>query len=185
MHETVWICQCGQVELAVDTARGTRAVCYCSSCRGFVTRLGAAEILDPSGGNDLYQVSSEAAVFRKGADKVAWTRMTAKGPARWFTTCCHSPLANTLTTRAIPFLTLQSAYIGHQGALGDIHIRAFVDSAVGTEKPVQQGLGRLYGAFALRAFRSRLSGGWRRHPLFDKDGRMIGAQVPLNDLPTP
>ena len=185
MHETVWICQCGQVELAVDTAGGTRAVCYCDSCRGFVTRLGAADILDPSGGNDLYQVAPEAAAFRKGADKVAWTRMTAKGPARWFTTCCQTPLANTLPTRTIPFLTLQSAYIAHQAALGDIHIRTFTDHAIGAEKPTKAGMVRLLSEFALRALRSRLNGGWRRNPLFDAAGKTIGPNVPLDDLLAP
>lgn len=179
MNSTTWTCKCGQVALTVAPNGGTRAVCYCKSCRAYATRLGASDILDEAGGSDLYQVAPEAAQFVKGGDKVAWTRMTNKGPARWFTTCCHSPLANTLPTRAIPFMTLQAAYLSQKDALPPINIRVFEECATGPVPEQKYGKGRLLREFALRSLKSRLSGGWRRNPFFDDAGKPIGPKVPL------
>lgn len=181
MGTNTWTCNCGEVALSVAPKGGTRVACYCNSCRGFATRLGASDILDEFGGSDLYQVAPDAARFLNGADKVAWTKMTDKGPARWFTTCCHTPLANTLPTRAIPFLTLQTAYLSEKDALPPIEIRGFRKFATGRVPDTKYGHGRLLREFAVRALKSRLSGGWRRNPLFDDDGRPIGTKVSLPD----
>lgn len=179
MYDTKWICRCGQVELLVETAGGSRAVCYCNSCRGFATRLGAAEILDEWGGSDLYQVAPEAAKFVRGADKVAWTKMSEKGPARWFTTCCKSPFANTLSTRAVPFLTLQTASISDSQMLPPIEMRVFRKFALGHAPKSKNGQARLIREFAVRALKSRLSGKWRRNPLFDDTGQPIATRINL------
>lgn len=186
MATATWTCNCGDVVLDVTTKGGTRAVCYCGSCRGFIARLGAAHILDEWGGNDLFQVAPEAARFVRGADKVAWMKMTEKGPARWFSTCCKTPLANTLETRAMPFLTLQSAYFESEDSLAPIEIRVSKKGALGRVPDSKGGMARLIWQFVLRALRSRITGGWRRNPLFDAAGRPIAAQVPLPmDMPKP
>jgi len=179
MSTTNWTCKCGEVALSVAPKGGTRVVCYCNSCRDFATRLGAGDILDEFGGSDLYQVAPEAAQFVKGADKIAWTKMTDKGPARWFTKCCHTPLANTLTTRSIPFLTLQTAYLSGKEALAPIEMRLFRKFATGYVPKTKYGQGRLLREFAVRSIRSRLSGGWRRSPLFDDAGKPIAMNEPL------
>lgn len=181
MSTITWTCKCGQVALAVEPEGGTRVVCYCNSCRGFATHLGASDILDECGGSDLYQVAPEATRFVKGANKVAWTKMTDKGPARWFTTCCHTPLANTLPTRAIPFLTLQAAYLSGKDLLPPIEIRVFRKFAKGRVPDTRYGQGRLLREFAVRSLKSRLSGGWQRNPLFDDVGRPIAMKVALPD----
>ncbi|MFQ1702877.1 DUF6151 family protein [Loktanella agnita] len=181
MGTTTWTCKCGQVALTVALEGGTRVVCYCNSCRGFVTRLGKSDILDECGGCDLYQVAPEAAQFVKGADKVVWTKMSDKGPARWFTTCCHTPLANTLPTRAIPFLTLQAAYLSDKEALPPIEIRVFREFAKARLPNTKYGQRRLLREFAVRSLKSRLSGGWRRNPFFNDVGKPITANVALPD----
>lgn len=181
MSTKTWTCKCHQVALTVALEGGTRVVCYCNSCRGFATRLGASDILDECGGCDLYQVAPEAARFVKGADKVAWTKMTDKGPARWFTTCRHAPLATTLPTRAIPFLTLQTAYLSKKDTLPPIEIRVFRKFATGHVPGTKYGQGRLLREFAVRSLKSRLSGGWRRNPLFDDVGMPISTNVSLPD----
>jgi hypothetical protein len=181
MSTTTWTCKCAQVALAVEPEGGTRVVCYCNSCRDFATRLGASDILNECGGSDLYQIAPEAARFVKGADKVAWTKMTDKGPARWFTTCCHTPLANTLPTRTIPFLTLQTAYLSEKDTLPPIEISVFRRFANGRVPATSYGQGRLLRKFAVRALKSRLSGGWRQNPLFDDAGRPIATKVSLPD----
>ncbi len=182
MATMTWTCGCGDVVLNVTPKGGTRVVCYCESCRGFVVRLGAEGILDDWGGNDLFQVAPEAAVFVTDADKVAWTKMTDKGPARWFTTCCKTPLANTLETRAVPFLTLQSAYFDTQDDLPPIEIRVSRSGAKGHVPESSGGTWRLMRQFAMRSLRSRFTGGWQRNPLFDAAGQPIGPQVPLPDV---
>ncbi|MEL6523820.1 MAG: DUF6151 family protein [Pseudomonadota bacterium] len=181
MSTTTWTCKCDQVALTVVPKGGTRVVCYCNSCRGFTTRLGASDILDECGGSDLYQVAPEAAQFLKGADKIAWTKMTDNGPARWFTTCCRTPLANTLPTRAIPFMTLQTAYLSKKDTLPPIEIRVFRKFAEGRVPDTKYGQSRLLREFAVRSLKSRLSGGWRRNPLFDDVGEPIATNVSLPD----
>lgn len=181
MSTSSWTCRCGQVALTVAPEGGTRVVCYCNSCRGFATRLGASNILDECGGCDFYQVAPEAAQFVKGADKVAWTKMTDRGPSRWFTTCCLTPLANTLSTPAIPFLTLQAAYLSKKDMLPPIEIRVFRKFANGHVPASKYGQGRLLREFAVRSLKSRFFGGWRRNPLFDDVGKPIATNVLLPD----
>ena len=179
MTHTSWTCRCTEVSFALSVGGGTRAVCYCNSCRNFALRLGASDILDEWGGSDLYQVAPEAAQIVRGADKLGWARMTPKGPARWFTTCCHTPLANTLPTPKVPFLTLQSAFIADQDTLGPIEIRLFQKYATGDVPTAKSGQARLLWEFAIRALKSRFSGGWRKNPLFDAAGAPVASQAQL------
>jgi len=181
MTHTSWTCRCGEVSFALTPDGGSHVVCYCESCRNFVNQLGATDILDQWGGNDLFQVAPEAAQIVKGADKLAWGQMTEKGPVRWFTTCCQSPLANTLKTRSVPFLTLQSAFVTNQDALGPVTMRVFRKHAKGRVPNTKSGQGRLLMEFALRSLKSRFTGGWRKNPLFDDAGKPIAGQVPLPD----
>lgn len=110
--------------------------------------------------------------------------MTDKGPARWFTTCCNTPLGNTLQTRAIPFLTLQAAFLDAKDSLGPVEIRVFRKMANGRVPDTKSGQGRLLREFAVRALKSRLSGGWRTHPMFNDTGQPIAKRVPLADCGT-
>lgn len=97
-----WTCRCGAVAVEIDPRGGTRAVCYCGSCRRSSALTDASDALDAYGGSDLYQVAPENARITRGADKLAWVRLTAKGPLRWHTTCCNTPFANTLPTPSVP-----------------------------------------------------------------------------------
>ena len=124
-------------------------------------------------------MAPEAVTIERGQSKLAWARMTDKGPARWYTTCCNSPLANTLSTRAIPFITLQTAFLQDQDRLGPVTMRVFRKFALGRVPDAPGGQGRLLWDFAKRALKSRLTGGWRRNPLFDQAGKPIVAQSPM------
>jgi hypothetical protein len=157
----------------VETGRGVRAVCYCNSCREFAIRTGAESALDPAGGSDLYQVAPEEIVFQSGADGLSWLRLTDKGPARWFTTCCNTPVANTLGTQRIPFVTLQTHRLADQDQLPPVSVRVFRRDATGRVPDDGKGVVALYLNFAGRMLRSWISGGWRRNPFFGKDGKPI------------
>ncbi|MEQ9040477.1 MAG: DUF6151 family protein [Silicimonas sp.] len=177
-----WTCRCGAVAAEIDPRGGTRAVCYCGSCRRFSALTDAGDALDAYGGSDLYQVAPENARITRGADKLAWVRLTAKGPLRWHTTCCNTPFANTLATPSVPFLTVMSHRFSDPDALGPVAIRVFRREATG--KVPDDGTGGtlpLLLAFVPRALKSRLTGGWRRNPLFDDHRRPIAGGRMLGD----
>ena len=69
MNTTTWTCKCGQVALTVAPEGGTRAVCYCTSCRGFATRLGASDILDECGGSVSHFLAETAGLKTRSAEE--------------------------------------------------------------------------------------------------------------------
>ena len=173
-----WTCRCGAFSADVDLRRGIRAVCYCESCQKFARLTGAADALDEAGGSDLYQVAPEEVRFQRGGDVLAWTKLTEKGPARWFTTCCNTPVANTMPTPGIPFVTLMSHRFADPDALGPVAARVHRRFALKRVPDDGGGTGALMRNFAVRALRSRLGGGWKRNPFFP-GGQPIGPRREL------
>ena len=170
-----WTCKCGEVELSVAPGDGTRIVCYCGSCRKFATDFGADETLDAAGGADLYQTAPETVTITKGADKLSWVKFSAKGPNRWFTTCCRTPMANSLGTRAIPFATVLSHNIDDKDALGPVAARVNRKDATAHIDAPAGNAGKAIRSFIWRALRSRLSGRYKKNPFFDQNGALIAA----------
>jgi len=168
-----YTCRCGAFAAAIDPSKGVRAVCYCKFCREFTVKTDAADTLDAAGGTDLFQVAPEEMRIMRGADKLAWTRFTPKGPIRWFTTCCNSPIANTLATRAIPFVTLNTPRLVPQDAVPPIKVRVHRKFATKRVPDDSHGVGYLMRNFGRRALKSRLNGGWKRNPFFDAYGKLI------------
>ncbi|MFX6869136.1 DUF6151 family protein, partial [Acinetobacter baumannii] len=78
---------------------------YCDDCQAFAHRLGRADLLNAQGGSDIVQVAPAALTFVKGQNRIAGMRLTPKGLFRWHTTCCNTPVGNTLGP-AIPFVGL-------------------------------------------------------------------------------
>lgn len=177
-----WTCRCGAVAAEVDPAGGTRAVCYCRYCQDFARRTGAGDALDPQGGSDLFQVAPEAVRFTRGAGNLAWLRLSDKGPLRWYTTCCGTPLANTLDRRSVPFVTMMAHRFADPNALGPVSVRVFRRDA--TERVPDDGTGGslpLYMGFARRVLKSFATGGWRRNPFFGPDGKTVAAGERIAD----
>ena len=168
-----WTSRCGSVTAEVETHGGVRAVCYCCSCRDFALRTGAEDALDEAGGSDLYQVAPEAVRFLAGAEHLTWLRLSEKGPLRWYTTCCNTPVANTLGSRAIPFVTLQTHRLSEPSQLPDVSVRVFRRDATARAPEGGKGATALYLNFAKRALRSWVTGGWRHNPFFDQEGNPI------------
>lgn len=101
-------CRCGEVEGLVTNAspqKVNRVVCYCDDCQAFAHQLGRADLLNPQGGSDIVQVAPASLTFTKGQNRIAGLRLTPKGLFRWHTTCCNTPVGNTLGP-AIPFVGL-------------------------------------------------------------------------------
>src|SRR4051812_44633162 len=99
-------CRCGEVAGTVANASAqavNHIVCYCDDCQAFAHQLGRADLLDAKGGSDIVQLAPATLTFTKGRDRIAGVRLTAKGLFRWHTTCCNTPVGNTLGP-AIPFV---------------------------------------------------------------------------------
>lgn len=172
-------CHCGEVRGFVTDASArtvNRVVCYCDDCQAFAHRLGRADLLDAHGGSDIVQLAPGSLTFVQGQDRIVGLRLSPKGLFRWHTSCCHTPVGNTLSP-AIPFV--------------GILVQAFDGSAPRADEAFGRPVGAIFGKFAIgdppanskrmspslmwRAVRMVL--GWRLrgrawpHPFFRRDTR--------------
>ena len=172
-------CRCGEVRGFVADASPravNRVVCYCDDCQAFAHRIGRADLLDAQGGSDIVQVAPASVAFVQGQDRIVGLRLTPKGLLRWHTSCCRTPVGNTLSS-AIPFV--------------GIVVQGFDGGAQRANDVVGKPLGAIFGKYAigvapagstrmnlplmLRAIRMVL--GWRLrgrvwpHPFFAHDTR--------------
>jgi len=95
-----------------------RVVCYCDDCQAFAQQLGRADLLDAQGGSDIVQVAPASLTFVKGQDRIAGLRLTPKGLFRYHTTCCNTPVGNTLSP-AIPFVGIVAQAFDRDGQHAD------------------------------------------------------------------
>ncbi len=96
-------CRCGEVVGVVTNAspqKVNRVICYCDDCQAFAHQLGRADLLNAQGGSDIVQVAPASLTFIKGQNRIAGVRLTPKGLFRWHTTCCNTPVGNTLGPRS-------------------------------------------------------------------------------------
>jgi hypothetical protein len=181
-------CTCGAFRAVVHRAGdglGNHCVCYCADCQNFARYLGRHdEILNPNGGTEIYQVPPGRIEILQGREHLRCVHLTDKPTLRWYLDCCKSPLGNTLNSIKVPFIGLihsaidsseveggldaligpVRAHVNGKGAVGDTSGLRLYDSA-----PLS-----LYVRFAWMVFRARLTGEYRRSPLFDREtGRPI------------
>lgn len=109
-------CSCGKVSGLVTGASPAtlnRLVCYCDDCQAFARHIGHADrILDANGGTDICQTSFARVRFTQGVEHVGCVRLKPKGLLRWHTTCCPTPIGNTLAGPGMPFVGLVHACLG-------------------------------------------------------------------------
>jgi len=170
-------CRCREVRgivADVSPRSANRVICYCDDCQAFAHHLGRADLLDPHGGSDIVQVAPASLSFVQGRDRIAGLRLTPKGLYRWHSTCCNTPLGNTLKP-AIPFVGLfaQAFAGGAQGAddlfgkpVGAIMGRFAIGDVPSASK--RFGAALLLGALR-RVLGWRLSGKAWPHPFFDRN----------------
>jgi len=107
-------CQCGEVQgtaHSVTPASGNRVICCCSDCQAFASHLGAdANTLDEFGGTEIFQVSQSQVHIDQGQDKLQALRLKEKGLLRWYTSCCNTPVANTMSA-GMPFAGVIHSFI--------------------------------------------------------------------------
>ena len=166
-------CRCGTLKGNVSSARGVnRCVCYCRDCQAFAHFLGRAdEILDASGGTDVIQTRAANVVFTEGREALACMRLTPNGMLRWYSTCCNTPVGNTVASSKVSFVGLIHTCLEGAGpALDDSFgpVQAYVNtqSAKGGGKSSPLALVavilRVMGIVA----RARVDGSYKRSPFF-------------------
>lgn len=163
-----WSCRCGETQLSVTPGKGDRLMCYCKYCQAFAHYLDAAEILDDAGGSDIYSTVPSRIEVVRGAENLTCLRQTDKGAVRWYTSCCNTPMANTLPSGGVPFFSLILNEGVDAGALGPISM--VVNSAGATGPIAQSGKGALSAGLGMlgRALTERLAGR-TASPLFGPD----------------
>jgi hypothetical protein len=173
-------CSCGALQGAVhgvSPIAGNRVICYCDDCQAFAYFLGrAADILDEYGGTEIYQTSQGSVEFDAGANRLACMRLTSRGLVRWYADCCNTPIGNTLSSTAIPFVGLiHRCFVRPAGdptlnlTLGSVRARAFRKFAkdAGSTLVAGENIPRLMLRFGRLVIRWRLRGDHRRSPFFD------------------
>jgi len=173
-------CACGTVRGSVGQPElANRAICYCRDCQAFAHFLGRpGEILDARGGSDVIQILPQHLTFTQGIESVTCMRLTPNGLVRWHTSCCRTPIGNTLANPKLAFIgllhnCLESAERSLDQSFGPVRTWVNTKSARGEPKPKSAGLGRTLGWFIRTVLRARLNGNYRLTPLFTSSGELI------------
>jgi hypothetical protein len=166
-------CRCGAVVGSVQDAgaqTANRVVCHCDDCQAFLHHLGRADLLDEHGGTDIVQVAPASLSFHRGTEHIAGLRLTANTLYRWYATCCHTPLGNTVGP-AIPFVGVVAQVVdAPDDAFGAPIGSIFGRFAIGTPPAGSTGWNlRLYARAIWMVLGWRLGGKAFPHPFFDRD----------------
>jgi hypothetical protein len=172
-------CRCGDVRgrLAnASPAATSRVVCYCDDCQAFLHHIGRADLLDAHAGSDIVAVAPASLSIDHGTDRIVGVRLTPKGLYRWYSSCCKTPLGNTLGPE-IPFVGIVvQAFEGGGLAPDDVFgepIGAIQGKYAVGDAP--KGSTRFNVRLALRAVGRmvawRLAGQNWPHPYFDRATR--------------
>jgi len=122
MPEIKLACDCGKVQGNTQfmTAKsGNRLTCCCSDCQSFALYLeglgrGNAEpILDQFSGTDIFQMPISKLKIEQGLEDIACVRLTPKGMYRWYSSCCNTPIGNTMAAN-MPFIGVVHNFMQHQ-----------------------------------------------------------------------
>lgn len=136
-------CRCGKVHGVLRDAapeKVNRAVCYCDDCQAFAHHLGRADLLGPHAGSDIVQASLSSLSFDRGREHLACVRLFPRGLYRFHTTCCDTPVGNTVGP-LLPFVgLLRSVFTGVDdatltAAFGPVRGEIFGNYAIGAAKP--------------------------------------------------
>ncbi len=127
----------------MSPSAGNRVVCYCDDCQAFAHYLGRAkEVLDASGGSDIFQTVPAKLQITEGAENLRCLRLSGKGMVRWFTGCCKTPVANGMPWQRAPFAGVLSAFMDRaedgtspETAIGPVRIRCMAQFATGPVPP--------------------------------------------------
>jgi len=173
-------CECGKVTGEIVNANansGIRVVCCCDDCQTFANHLNKTDqTLDEFGGTEIYQTSQSQVVIHTGLDQLQCLRLKPKGLLRWYTGCCNTPVANTVSA-GMPFAGMINTF-WHKDNNPDADIgpvRAYVQTQHATGTPTYPKASAKFPlGITLHIMRKML--GWKvrgmsKPSVFFKDGR--------------
>ncbi|MGH8752007.1 MAG: DUF6151 family protein [Burkholderiales bacterium] len=168
-------CKCGAFRGQLEgTGAHNRVICYCTDCRAFARFLGKApEVLDDQGGTEIVQVAQSRLRFLQGEDRLSAVRLSDKGMIRWYASCCRTPIGNTMANPKTAFIGLIHTCLDRPQMNEDFGANIAVvnaDTAQGKPKPKQRGLLGVVARFMWIVVTSRISGAYRKSPLFTASG---------------
>jgi hypothetical protein len=109
-------CRCGRmrgVATDISPSTGFRFVCYCKDCQAFARFLKRADVLDPAGGTDIFQMPPRRVKLTAGTDAMRCLRLSNK-VLRWYTDCCRTPIANTAAGPGFPVIGVVHSFMEHE-----------------------------------------------------------------------
>lgn len=110
-------CNCGKVEgIAnnVSPSSGTHLICMCDDCKAYAKYLKReTDILDENCGTQIFQLTPSQVEITKGTEHIACLRLTPKGLMRWYTSCCNTPMGNSMGAKA-PFIGMPTIFMDTQ-----------------------------------------------------------------------
>jgi hypothetical protein len=172
-------CRCGEVRgrvLEATPVTVNRVICYCADCQAFLHYLGRPDLLDAHGGTDIVQIAPASMSFVQGQERIVGLRLTPKGLYRFYTSCCKTPLGNTVGP-AIPFIGIVAQAFDGDGHKADDVFGRPIGAICGKYAigDAPKGSTGINPGLLLRALRMVL--GWRirgkawPHPFFDRATR--------------
>ncbi|MFG6094203.1 DUF6151 family protein [Leptothoe sp. ISB3NOV94-8A] len=174
-------CQCGCLKGTVDdVTHANRVICYCQDCQAFAHFLGkGSEILDRHGGTDIVQTLPKNISFTQGTEVLACVRLTETGLLRWYTTCCNTPIGNTLPIYKMSFIglvhnCLESSEITLDNAFGATCIPVNTTYSKGEIKSNPVDLIVTIIRNVTRIFRARIDGSYKQTPFF-----LVDSGIPI------
>lgn len=169
-------CRCGTVKgYVTDPQRVNRAVCYCRDCQAFAHFLGrAGDILDSQGGTDVIQTLPARVIFTEGREVLACMRLSKNGLMRWYTTCCKTPIGNTLPNFRFSFVglihsCLENGGVSLDSSFGPVRMRVNTKSAKGDRAPRSIGVMSAILRLLAMVARARIDGSYKSTAFFSVD----------------
>ncbi|MFT6396998.1 MAG: hypothetical protein ACJAYU_001742 [Bradymonadia bacterium] len=101
-------CSCGSFTARIGPASpklGSRIECLCDDCQAFAEFLGRVdEIFSSARGTEIYQTTTRRYRIESGAEHIACVSLKERGLKRRYTSCCNTPIGNTMATAKIAFI---------------------------------------------------------------------------------
>ena len=175
MPEVKMSCACGKTKAsarALTQNVSNRVKCYCRDCQAFAHYLDYADrALDPHGGTDITQMSQARFRITEGVENVSAIRLSNKGIARWRTTCCNSPIGNTLPSAALPFIGIVSTFFDDDvtPVIGPVSGHVNIDDAIDPPPELSPLRGLSLFAVYAKLIWWRVKGDHKKTSLFDPE----------------
>lgn len=177
-------CRCGALRGEISRPRqGVRAACYCGDCQTYAHLLGEPQrVLDLQGGTEVVATHARNLMFTSDTQALACLSLSPRGLLRWYARCCGTPIANTPRNWKLPYVGLVHTCLRQpeplERSFPEVQLRANRKKAKG-DVPRDTRLGGMarFGGLALHLIASRLGGGYRQTPFFERNGAPVADVV--------